>query len=94
MGATTQKFVNWRKWTTTLDVGIKTAEECDRQVKEILNTLTSADLKSLTGLLGQILGLPETTLVLSTAASPADVRSEVISRLTLVVERLHELRKA
>jgi hypothetical protein len=71
---------------TTLGVGIETAEEYDRQVKKILNALTSTDLGSLTGLLGQILGLPESTLVLSTAASPADVRSEVISRLTLVVE--------
>jgi hypothetical protein len=71
---------------TTLSVGLEAAEEYDRQVTKIQIALTSADLRSLTGLLGQILKLPDSTLVMPTKASPADVRGEVISRLTSVVE--------
>jgi hypothetical protein len=72
--------------TATLRAGLETAKQYDQLAAEISAQLTSSDLQTVSSLLNRIGKLPEPSLVLATAESPAKIRSAVLTRLAELVE--------
>ena len=70
----------------TLKGGLETAIQYDQHAAEMWVQLASGDLATLGTLLGRIGKLPQPSLVLSTARTPAEIRSAVQDRLVEAVE--------